>query len=276
MYAKLFTQMYDGTLCTSGPWQALVTFQQLLILADKDGVVDITPTAISRRTTIPIEIISTGIEKLLEPDPESRTPDEDGRRIVPLVEGRSWGWRIVNYKHYRALRTEDERREYHRAYWHKRKAEKENTQLDTQQTQQTQPNTTNSSKQYAVSSKQKETTLCDFPKNKKKADDLSVDFETAWSKYPARAGGNSKSKALKAWLARIAEGVSPEALISGVDRYANFIRSTEKLNTEYVKQAATFFGPDKHYSEEWRPPAKILKPNFENHHSLPSHKDFPQ
>ena len=37
MYGKLFAQMFDGTLATKGPWQALITFQQLVILADKHG-----------------------------------------------------------------------------------------------------------------------------------------------------------------------------------------------------------------------------------------------
>lgn len=122
MYAKIFAQIYDGTLCTHGPWEALVTFQQLLILADQHGVVDLTAGAISRRTTIPTEIITQGIAALLLPDPESRTPTEEGRRIVPLSEGRSWGWRIVNYKHYRELKREHDRREYHRTYWQEKRS----------------------------------------------------------------------------------------------------------------------------------------------------------
>lgn len=133
MYAKVFAQIFDGTLCTVGPWESLVTFQQLLILADQDGHVDMTATAISRRTTIPLEIIEKGIAALLLPDLESRTPTEEGRRIVPLSEGRAWGWRVVNYKHYRQLKREEDRRSYHREYWHSRKEK-------TQQTQQTQPN----------------------------------------------------------------------------------------------------------------------------------------
>lgn len=122
MYAKVFGQIYDGTLCTRGPWQALVTFQQLLVLADVEGNVDMTPGAISRRTTIPLDIIEMGLATLIQPDPESRTPTEEGRRIMPLAEGRTWGWRIVNYKHYRDMKREEDRRQYHREYWHKRKA----------------------------------------------------------------------------------------------------------------------------------------------------------
>jgi hypothetical protein len=115
MYTKIFAQIYDGTLCTRGPWEALVTFQQMLILADQQGVVDLTPSAIARRTTIPLEIIEMGISALLLPDPESRTPTEEGKRIVPLSASRSWGWRIVNYKRYRELKREVDRRDYHSA-----------------------------------------------------------------------------------------------------------------------------------------------------------------
>lgn len=141
MYAKCFVQMFDGSLCTHGPWEALVTFQQLLILADQEGQVDMTASAISRRTTIPLDIIEKGIEALLKADPESRTPTEDGKRIVPLREGRSWGWRVVNYKHYRGLKREEERREYHRQYWHKRKNDP--TKTATESTDSTPLNTLN-------------------------------------------------------------------------------------------------------------------------------------
>jgi hypothetical protein len=149
VYAKIFAQIYDGTLCTKGPWQALVTFQQFLVLADQDGQVDMTASAIARRTTIPLEIISMGIDELLKPDPESRTPTEEGRRILPLCEGRNWGWKIVNYKHYRALKREEERREYHRAYWHKRKNSTKNSTTQPGTTESTTHNTLNENQPIA-------------------------------------------------------------------------------------------------------------------------------
>ncbi len=143
MYAKIFSQIYDGTLCTNGPWEALVTFQQMLILADQDGSVDMTLPAIARRTTIPKDILERGINALMQADPESRTPTEEGRRLVPLDDGRSWGWRVVNYVKYRKIKREEDRREYHREYWHKRKAKDSTTAPDTTdstRTQQAQPN----------------------------------------------------------------------------------------------------------------------------------------
>ena len=101
MYAKIFESIYEGSLVED--WKALIVFQQLIVLCDSEGVIDMTPTAISRRTNIPIDIINHGIEVLQETDSESRTKDEEGRRIILLDEHRAWGWFIVNHKKYRDL-----------------------------------------------------------------------------------------------------------------------------------------------------------------------------
>jgi hypothetical protein len=93
--------MYDGTLAED--WRALITFQQMIILSDADGHVDLTPSALSRRTGIPIEHIKAGIEILEAPDKYSRTEGSDGRRIELIDEHRPWGWVIVNHKMYRDI-----------------------------------------------------------------------------------------------------------------------------------------------------------------------------
>jgi hypothetical protein len=78
------------------------------------------------------------------------------------------------------------------------------------------------------------------------------EFETAWGAYPKRTGDNPKGRALKAWNARRAEGHTAEELAEGVQRYARFCNATNKSGTELVKQAATFFGPDKAFLETWQ------------------------
>lgn len=112
MYGKIFSKIYTGTLY--GHWEAIVTFQQMIVLADADGIVDMTPQAICAATSIPIEIIEKGIKKLSEPDEYSRTPGEDGRRIVCIDEHRPWGWQIVNHAKYKNLRDASEVREQNR------------------------------------------------------------------------------------------------------------------------------------------------------------------
>ncbi|EJY6244173.1 helix-turn-helix domain-containing protein [Escherichia coli] len=85
--------------------------------------------------------------------------------------------------------------------------------------------------------------------------EYSPEFEQVWQEYPKRAGGNSKSAAFKAWKARLREGIKPETMLDGVRRYAAWVRATGNTGTQFVKQASTFFGPDRHFDESWQQPA---------------------
>lgn len=105
MYGKIFDSIYDGTLAED--WRALITFQQMIVLCDADGVIDMTPSAISRRTGIPIEHIKAGIQILESPDPYTRTEGEEGRRIKLLEDHRPWGWYVVNHEKYKSLQDAD-------------------------------------------------------------------------------------------------------------------------------------------------------------------------
>ncbi|EOU4944896.1 MULTISPECIES: helix-turn-helix domain-containing protein [Enterobacter] len=91
--------------------------------------------------------------------------------------------------------------------------------------------------------------------NRSSKENYSNEFEQAWQAYPKRAGGNSKAAAWKAWKARIKDGVNTEAMLAGVNRYAGYVRATGSAGTQYVKQAATFFGPDRHFEESWQAPS---------------------
>ena len=107
MYGKIFESMYDGTLY--GQWEAIITFQQMIVLADKDGFVDITPPALAARTSIPLEIIQKGIEILESEDPYSRTSGQNGKRIELITDDRPWGWQIINYKKYRDMASREDK-----------------------------------------------------------------------------------------------------------------------------------------------------------------------
>lgn len=129
MYGKVFESMYSGSLY--GQWEAIVTMQQLIVLADADGVIDMTPPAITGKTSIPLEIIEKGIKILSAPDPYTRTPGSDGVRIQLLDPQRSWGWFLVNHEKYKMLRTSSDRREYMREYMAKRRSEDVNHDVNT-------------------------------------------------------------------------------------------------------------------------------------------------
>lgn len=106
----------------------------------------------------------------------------------------------------------------------------------------------------------------DKPESQKKYPD---EFERVWTIYPKRSGGNSKTDAFKAWNARIRDGTTAREIHEGVERYAAFVKAEGSLNTQFVKQAKTFFGPGMHFSEPWtihqasgpRDPNQISEPD---------------
>ncbi len=112
MYGKVFTSIFDGSLY--GNFEATVVMMAMVSLADRDGVVDMTAQSMAARTGYPLTVIETGLKTLAQPDPKSRSKDEEGRRIVLLDPERDWGWRLVNYAKYRSIRSNDDRREYQR------------------------------------------------------------------------------------------------------------------------------------------------------------------
>jgi hypothetical protein len=96
---------------------------------------------------------------------------------------------------------------------------------------------------------------------------VATGFDEAWKAYPRRDGDNPRKRAEKAWQARVRSGVLPEELLDGVKRYAAFVRAKGKEGTEYVMQAATFFGPDERWKSDYaarngaapeKPPPRVV------------------
>src|SRR5678816_1687971 len=106
-FAKVFPSLWTGTLSLSS-FEGWALFVFMLANCDADGVVNMTFEVIARMTGMPLDAVRRGVAVLEQADPDSRTPDENGARIVRLDEHREWGWRIVNFDKYRA-HTEDPR-----------------------------------------------------------------------------------------------------------------------------------------------------------------------
>jgi hypothetical protein len=112
MFAKVFGQIFDSSIAED--YNCRRMFMDLLVLADSTGAVDMTPEAISRRTNVPQPEVEKYIAELCQPDARSRSDLHEGKRLIPLDDRREWGWMIVNYQHYRAIKDEEARRTYFR------------------------------------------------------------------------------------------------------------------------------------------------------------------
>lgn len=79
-------------------------------------------------------------------------------------------------------------------------------------------------------------------------------FDAFKAIYPKRSGDQGWPKALRAAHARITEGHDFSEFIDGAKRYAAYLEAKGDVGSEFVKQAATFLGPDKPFLLPWTPP----------------------
>jgi hypothetical protein len=108
---KPFTKLF-ASIVTSSIWTedapTRVLWVTMLAICDADGDVWASVGGLARTAGITREECEAGLAKFLAPDPDSRTQDNEGRRIV-VIDG---GWRLLNYKKYRQLGRTEDRREY--------------------------------------------------------------------------------------------------------------------------------------------------------------------
>lgn len=112
MYVKLFSSLYQGTM--RGRSDEILVFTNLLAYCDQYGIVDKHFKAIADETGLPLDRVHAAIVSLESPDKESRSQENEGRRILRMDAHRAWGWKVVNYGKYRAIRNEEDRREQNR------------------------------------------------------------------------------------------------------------------------------------------------------------------
>ena len=112
-WTKLF-----GSIVTSSIWledsDILRIWIAMLALADAHDIVEGTVPGFASLCRVPRETMQKAIEKFSSPDPDSRTPDNDGRRIEIVPSG----WKIINRAKYKTRWQEETgtRAKYMREY----------------------------------------------------------------------------------------------------------------------------------------------------------------
>jgi hypothetical protein len=233
MYGKVFDSIYNGTLY--GHWEALVTMQQLIVLADADGVVDMTPMAISARTSIPRDIIDKGLEILGAPDKYTRTEGSDGRRIELIDEHRPWGWVLVNYEKYKTMVDADTVRAQTRERVRRFRDKKKNSAESSDVTDVTHVTLGNASLRHIDIDID-----IDIDKPKTIGHSVTEGFDRWWKIYPKK---RDKKKALAAW-----KRIKPDAdtLITDTE---NRITADSLWLDGYIPNPSTYLNGERWHDE---------------------------
>lgn len=111
-------QLLESTVWETDP-VVRVLFVTLLLIAHEPGRrgrIDMTLKALAGRACLSPDDTKRALEVLMAPDPESRSSEEEGRRVAPIDPSRPWGWRLVTWEkraelHRRALATARKRRQ---------------------------------------------------------------------------------------------------------------------------------------------------------------------
>jgi hypothetical protein len=218
MFAKIFSQIFDSSIAED--WQVRCVFTDLLTLCDINGVVDMTPEAISRRTNVPLEIILRAIGELQKPDPKSRSPEDDGRRIRLIDDHRNWGWMIINHERYRKIASEEQRRSKtaERVARYKSKHESGNALVTHGNTEVTTGNSGNAMQ------KQKQ-------KQKKMEEDISPERKI-YDAYPKKVGRPDAFRAISKAL----RDVDFEVLLRATSDYAEAMKDCDRKFIPYPQK----------------------------------------
>lgn len=116
-FTKLFSSITESTVWCE-PDSVRIVWITMLAMADKHGRVWGSVPGVANRARVGVEDARAALNRFLEPDPDSRTKEHEGRRIE-VIDG---GWRLLNYAKYRAVRDEEDRRAYKAEHEAKRRA----------------------------------------------------------------------------------------------------------------------------------------------------------
>ena len=108
-YVKLFQSILQSTIWQEESHVRLVWIT-ILAMSDLHGNVSASVPGIAHTARVTLDQAKDALEKLMSPDPYSRTPDYEGRRLE-AIDG---GWHILNYLKYKHIISAENQREANR------------------------------------------------------------------------------------------------------------------------------------------------------------------
>ena len=91
-YAQLFSSILDSSVWRESS-DTRVVWVTMMAMADADGCVWASMGGIADRARLPRDVVQSALDIFMSPDPDSRSPNDDGRRVEKIDRG----WRLINY-----------------------------------------------------------------------------------------------------------------------------------------------------------------------------------
>ena len=117
MYGKIFESLYEGSMVGAGP-TIFAVWGYCIAKADSNGIVILNPALLAPIIGTSRVDVEQAIEYLTSPDPHSKNPEHEGRRLINVS---GYAYTVVSHAIYRDIKTNQDRREYMREYMRKRR-----------------------------------------------------------------------------------------------------------------------------------------------------------
>lgn len=229
-YGKVFPGLFTGSLHGQPAPQLVFVF--LIANSDPDGNTDAHPRAIASMTGLPILEVETALEVLMAPDPASRTPDEDGRRVEQVNPSL---WHIVNYQKYRTMVDADTVRQQTKARVRAHREKKRSVTVGNGSLRQGEGEGEGEVKNQHPSSTAVDVLAASREAVRTTRLLLEQDFAEWYEAFPRHVAKLAAQKAYRA--ARQREGVTGPLLLAGAKTYATESVAREK---DKIKHPATW------------------------------------
>jgi len=214
-YVKIFQTMYTGSLYGAG-MHVFAVWGWILAHKDENGLVEVNPRLAANELGGTVKQVEEAIGYLCAPDPNSRSTEEEGRRLVKVSQ---FGYRVVNDTKYRD--RGGDRTEYWKAYRQRRKQERNSCARCAQ---------LRATERTHAKAKEEASNPPPTPPG---GDARFADF---WKVYPKKV---AKAQALKAWTKIKPSAELAAKIIAAVGAYAAS-PAWMKDGGQYIPHGSTF------------------------------------
>jgi hypothetical protein len=108
-YTKLFSSILDSSVWSEDK-DTKILWITMLAKKDINGDINAAVPGLAKAAGLTIPECEAALEKLMSPDPHSKTPDYEGRRVLKIDDR----YKIVNHEKYRNMLSPNSRADYHR------------------------------------------------------------------------------------------------------------------------------------------------------------------
>jgi hypothetical protein len=247
-YTKLFNSIITSTIWSEDD-QTRIVWITMLAIADKNGEVQGSIPGLARIAGVPVEACRNAITKFLSPDVDSRTKDDEGRRI-DVIEG---GWHLLNHGKYRNMASDADRAEK-AAIRQAKHREKVKRNAPTCHTIVTDSNASVTPESHQIPQADTNTdTEAEADRDNKLKKHIPAGFNEFWTAYPRKT---AKADAEKAW-----SKIKPDlqTVLTALEWQCK-LEDWTKEGVKYIPFPATYLN-SRRYEDE-KPVAKSSSDNF--------------